>query len=288
MKKLKKRKKDIDGNTLNDTSKEDKIYVYNLHLNNKELVKVESINDDESQVITKTENGILIEIKDKNYFNEEDTTTINIDKKKVDEKLIYNLEMKGNSELLGSLSIGYRGLNTLNQVEEVASCNLDTLEELDNGILKRTQETRQKNMSGEEKNISTTPPKRKIQYFNKNTFNENLQIKRIEENEMWKMNGKDAKQIVNVFNNIFKKMEDINKEQMQNYTPYEQSLISESNMLKLIPYFSIVGIDNIEYEQITVRNTFLACAGITGGIFKGMEIFSYNQAFNPINNSSFK
>ena len=279
---------DIDGNTLNDTSKEDKIYVYNLHLNNKELVKVESINDDESQVITKTENGILIEIKDKNYFNEEDTTTINIDKKKVDEKLIYNLEMKGNSELLGSLSIGYRGLNTLNQVEEVASCNLDTLEELDNGILKRTQETRQKNMSGEEKNISTTPPKRKIQYFNKNTFNENLQIKRIEENEMWKMNGKDAKQIVNVFNNIFKKMEDINKEQMQNYTPYEQSLISESNMLKLIPYFSIVGIDNIEYEQITVRNTFLACAGITGGIFKGMEIFSYNQAFNPINNSSFK
>ena len=279
---------DIDGNTLNDTSKEDKIYVYNLHLNNKELVKVESINDDESQVITKTENGILIEIKDKNYFNEEDTTTINIDKKKDDEKLIYNLEMKGNSELLGSLSIGYRGLNTLNQVEEVASCNLDTLEELDNGILKRTQETRQKNMSGEEKNISTTPPKRKIQYFNKNTFNENLQIKRIEENEMWKMNGKDAKQIVNVFNNIFKKMEDINKEQMQNYTPYEQSLISESNMLKLIPYFSIVGIDNIEYEQITVRNTFLACAGITGGIFKGMEIFSYNQAFNPINNSSFK
>ena len=279
---------DVYGNTLTDNSKEDKIYVYNLHLNNKELVKVESINDDESQVITKTENGILIESKDKNYYNEENTTTINIDKKKDDEKLIYNLEMKGNSESLGSLSIGYRGLNTLNQVEEVASCNLDALEELDNGILKRTQEARQKNMSGEEKNISTTPPKRKIQYFNKNTFNENLQIKRIEENEMWKMNGKDAKQIGNVFNNISKKMEDINKEQMQNYTPYEQSLISESNMLKLIPYFSIVGIDNIEYEQITVRNTFLACAGITGGIFKGREFFIYNHAFNPINNSSLK
>ena len=105
---------------------------------------------------------------------------------------------------------------------------------------------------------------------------------------MWKMNGKDAKQIGNVFNNISKKMEDINKEQMQNYTPYEQSLISESNMLKLIPYFSIVGIDNIEYEQITVRNTFLACAGITGGIFKGREFFIYNHAFNPINNSSLK
>ena len=279
---------DVYGNTLTDNSKEDKIYVYNLHLNNKELVKVESINDDESQVITKTENGILIESKDKNYYNEENTTTINIDKKKDDEKLIYNLEMKGNSESLGSLSIGYRGLNTLNQVEEVASCNLDALEELDNGILKRTQEARQKNMSGEEKNISTTPPKRKIQYFNKNTFNENLQIKRIEENEMWKMNGKDAKQIGNVFNNISKKMEDINKKQMQNYTPYEQSLISESNMLKLIPYFSIVGIDNIEYEQITVRNTFLACAGITGGIFKGREFFIYNHAFNPINNSSLK
>ena len=279
---------DVYGNTLTDTSKEDKIYVYNLHLNNKELVKVESINDDESQVITKTENGILIESKDKNYYNEENTTTINIDKKKDDEKLIYNLEMKGNSESIGSLSIGYRGLNTLNQVEEVASCNLDALEELDNGILKRTQEARQKNMSGEEKNISTTPPKRKIQYFNKNTFNENLQIKRIEENEMWKMNGKDAKQIGNVFNNISKKMEDINKEQMQNYTPYEQSLISESNMLKLIPYFSIVGIDNIEYEQITVRNTFLACAGITGGIIKGRKIFIYNHAFNPINNSSLK
>ena len=275
---------DVYGNTLTDTSKEDKIYVYNLHLNNKELVKVEFINDDESQVITKTENGILIESKDKNYYNEENTTTINIDKKKDDEKLIYNLEMKGNSELLGSLSIGYRGLNTLNQVEEIANCNLDTLEELDNGVLKRTQEARQKNMSGEEKNISTTPPKRKIQYFNKNTFNENLQIKRIEENEMWKMNGKDAKQIGNVFNNISKKMEDINKEQMQNITPYEQALISNISTIGLVPYFSIVGIDNIEYEQITVRNTFLACAGITGGIFKGMESFIYNQAFNSINN----
>ena len=353
---------DIDGNTLNDTSKEDKIYVYNLHLNNKELVKVESINDDESQVITKTENGILIESKDKNYYNEENTTTINIDKKKDDEKLIYNLEMKGNSELLGSLSIGYRGLNTLNQVEEVAVLNYNLDLESENSILQKAKENEQKNKSNEEKeeimlsimelytnkmtdlysgndtnitlndlkntfagknfeilengdgtfkiiskstnneytitpdakvetkeapiqeNISTTPPKRKIQYFNKNTFNENLQIKRIEENEMWKMNGKDAKQIGNVFNNISKKMEDINKEQMQNYTPYEQNLISESYMLKLIPYFSIVGIDNIEYEQITVRNTFLACAGITGGIFKGMEFFIYNQAFNSINN----
>ena len=358
---------DFFENTTTDSSKEEKIYVYNLYIEDKELTRIESVNDDQSQIISKTENGISIEITRKDIFSEEEyVSALNIEKNKEEGKLIYNIEALHNSELLGSMSIGYRGLDSLNQVEEIAvlEYNLDLKSET--GILKRAQEARQKNMSGAEKDeimlsineiltqkitdkyttnntnvdtsitlndlkqkfmnknfeffenvdgtfkiiskdtnneynvasngkvetteaeiqesVETEIPKRKVQYFNKNTFNDNLQINRIEDDEIWKMNGKDAKQIGNVFNNISTKMEDINKEQMQNNTYNENTVSSLS--LGLIPYFSIVGIDNFEYEQITVKNVATVYAGALAGIVKGGELMIYYNALNTINNSS--
>ncbi len=360
---------DVFENTTTDSSKEEKIYVYNLYIEDKELTRIESVNDDQSQIISKKENGISIEITRKDIFSEEEyVSALNIEKNKEEGKLIYNIEALHNSELLGSMSIGYRGLDSLNQVEEIASCSLDKIEELDNGILKRAQEARKETKSSEEKeeimisimdlytnkmtglysgnntnyntnitlddlkslfsgknfeisenengsfriiskdtkneyivtsngkvetkeaqieeNIDTTTPKRKFQYYNKNTFNDNLQINRIEDDEIWKMNGKDAKQIGNVFNNISTKMEDINKEQMQNNTYNENTVSSLS--LGLIPYFSIVGIDNIEYEQITAKNVATVYAGALTGIVKGGGLMIYYNALDSINNSSLK
>ena len=359
---------DIYGNITTDISKEDKIYVYNLYIEDKELIKIESVNDDESQIISKTENEILIEKKEKDYNDQEDITTMTIEKKKEEDKLIYNIEMSDNSKLIGSMSIGYRGLELLNQVEEVAVLNFNLDEELDYGILKRAQEARQKNMSDEEKdeiilsineilaqkitdkyttnntnvdtsitlndlkqkfmnknyeffenvdgtlkiiskdtnneytvnsngevetieaeiqeNIETETQKRKVQYFNKNTFNEELQINRIEDNEIWKMNGKDAKQIKNVFDNISTKMEDINKEQMQSITPYEQTLISNISTIGLVPYFSIVGIDNIEYYKLTTKNIISFYSG-TAAILMGINYYTiYNTTLNIMNNTN--
>ena len=356
---------DVFGNTTTDTSKEDKIYVYNLYIENGKLVKTEAINDDQSQTISKTENGLLIEKKEKDYSGQEEITTLTIEKNKEEEKLIYNIEMLYNSELIGSMSIGYRGLGSLNQVEEIATCSLNTFEELDNGIFKRAQGTRNKSseekeeimiaiqeiynekmndlfignntnndtnislddlkslFSGKnfeisengdgtfriiskdtkneytvssngkvetkesqtEENVDTTNPKRKIQYYNKNTFNDNLQIKKIEDNEMWKINGKDAKQIGNVIENITTKMEELNKGQMQNnVSSYENKSKADIIILGLIPYFSIVGIDNIEYEQITVKNATTAYVEAFVGLISAQKVMFNNFAADVINN----
>ena len=189
------------------------------------------------------------------------------------------------------MSIGYRGLGSLNQVEEIASCSLDTFEEMENGIFKRAQEVSstgkvETKESQTEENVDTTTPKRKIQYYNKNTFNDNLQIKRIEDNEMWKINGKDAKQIENVFENIATKMEELNKGQMQNnVSSYENKSKADIITLGLIPYFSIVGINNIEYDKITYKDVASFYTGTAIGI-TSVGIYVYNSALDSIKNTN--
>ncbi|HCC03720.1 MAG TPA: hypothetical protein DEP51_02525 [Clostridiales bacterium] len=283
---------DIYGNITTDISKEDKIYVYNLYIEDKELIKIESVNDDESQIISKTENGILIEKKEKDYDDQEDITTMTLEKNKEEDKLIYNIEMTNNSEIVCSLDIGYRGLNTLNKVEEVASFNFKSYDELYYGLFQNEEDNNEKFNRREEDYDNIKTPSRKFYYYNTNTFNENLDIKRIENNEMWKMNGKDAKQIGNVFENIATKMEELNKGQIQNNTYNENTASSLS--LGLIPLFSIVGMDNIEYEQITVKNVATSYIEVFVGLIsarKSIRIFdevnypSLEQEMNRIENS---
>ena len=273
---------DIYRNITTDISKEDKIYVYNLYVEDKELTRIESVNDDESQIISKTENGILIEKEEKDYDDQEDITTMTIEKNKEEDKLIYNIEMTNNSEIVCSLDIGYRGLNTLNKVEEVASFNFKSYDELYYGLFQNEEDNNEKFNRREEDYDNIKTPSRKFYYYNTNTFNENLDIKRIENNEMWKMNGKDAKQIGNVFENIATKMEELNKDQMQNNVYNENTVPSLS--LGLIPYFSIVGIDNIEYEQITVKNTTTAYVGAFVGLISAQKVMFNNFAVDAINN----
>ena len=272
---------DIYGNITTDISKEDKIYVYNLYIEDKELTRIESVNDDESQIINKNENGVSIEITRKDSFNEEYVSALNIEKNKEEGKLIYNIEALYNSEPFGSMSIGYRGLDTLNQVEEIASFNFKSYDELYYGLFQNEEDNNEKFNRREEDYDNIKTPSRKFYYYNTNTFNENLDIKRIENNEMWKMNGKDAKQIGNVFENIATKMEELNKDQMQNNVYNENTVSSLS--LGLIPYFSIVGIDNIEYEQITVKNTTTAYVGAFVGLISAQKVMFNNFAADAIN-----
>ena len=101
------------------------------------------------------------------------------------------------------------------------------------------------------------------------------------------MNGKDAKQIGNVFENIATKMEETNKEQIQNnVSSYENKSKADIITLGLIPYFSIVGIDNIEYEQITVKNVAFAYVGARASIITAGNIVFYNTALKAMNNTS--
>ena len=130
-----------------------------------------------------------------------------------------------------------------------------------------------------QENTKEINSKRKIQYFNKNTFNENLQIKKIEDNEIWKMNGKDAKQIGNVFESISTKMEELNK---QNSSSYKNT---STLSLGLVPYLSIVGIDNIEYEELTFKDVASFYIGTAVGVI-GVGIYAYNSALNSIRNAN--
>lgn len=356
---------DVFRNTTTDSSKEDKIYVYNLYIENGELVKTEAINDDQSQVVSKIENKLLIEKKEKGYDNQESVTTITIEKNKKEEQLIYNVKLNYDNEPIGALTIGYRGLGTLNQVEEIATLDYNLDLESEKGILKKAEENRKKNISSNEESeiklsiseiltqkitnkyttnntnadtsitlndlkqkfkdkkfdffenkdgtfkiiskdtnneytvdssgrvetkeaeiqesIETTTPKRKIQYYNKNTFDENLSINKIENSQIWKMNEKGTEQIESVFETIYKKMEEINKEQNKQIGLSENETLYDVYMLGAIPYFSMVAIDNFEYEQITVKNVLNAYIGTFTGLMNVRNILSSNNELRPLN-----
>ena len=345
------------SDSITEITKEDKIIAYNLYVKNGELIKIELIDDSKSKTVSKTEKGILIENKETYYNDQENITALNIEKNKEEDKLIYSIDLIENSELLGEMSIGYRGLSTIEQVEEVAVLDADIFQQGDGRILQRAAKAREKtkraneeeeikidvlnilteklnvdtsiklndlknqfigknfeyyeNMDGTFKIISkdtmneyiidsngkveTKEPedendmdlenaRRKYQYYNQNTFNENLEIDRIEDNKIWKMNGKDTNQIVSVFEKLSTKMEEASNG--QNANSYEGYAKDELITGGLVPYFSIVGIDNIEYEQLTIRNIVPYYAGLTAGAIGISNMSIYNSALNSINNSS--
>ena len=369
---------DVFGNfTTNSSASEDslvadEIYQYNLYITDKKLEKIESITETKTQTISKTEKGILIESNKKGTLNGENNTTVSIEKTKEEEKLIYNIKIKGNSQEIMSFTIGYNGLRSLQQVQEVATLDYNLDLESEKGILKKAEENRKKNISSNEeseimlsiseiltqkitnkyttnntnadtsitlndlkqkfkdknfdffentdgtfkiiskdtnneytvdssgrvetkeaeiqKSIETTTPKRKIQYYNKNTFDENLSINKIENSEIWKVNGKGTEQIGSVFESIFKKTEEINKEQNKQIGLSENETLYDVYMLGAIPYFSMVAIDNIEYEQITVRNVATAYIGTFTGLMNARNVLSFNNALrsvNSLNNEGF-
>ena len=226
-------KDDIFGNlttnssTSEDASVSDEIYQFNLYITDGKLEKTETITETQIQTISKTENGILIESKEKGAFNGENNTTVSIEKTKEEEKLIYNIKIKGNSQEIMSITIGYNGLKTLQEVQEVA---ILTCEESIVDLFSKKDDY--------SSNIKAT-------YTNKNTFDENLSINKIENSEIWKVNGKGTEQIGSVFESISKKMEEINKERNKQIGLYEDETLYDVYMLGAIPYFSVVGINNV-------------------------------------------
>ena len=336
-----------------DIATEDRILVYNMYVEMGELIKTELINDSKSQTISKTEKGISIENKETYYGDQEEIIALNIEKNKEEDKLIYRIELTENSELLGEMSIGYRGLSTLEQIEEVAILDSNLFQQGDSRILQRAEKAREETKRANEEDevkiavssivaakLSNTSDakiklndlknvfigknfeyyenrdgtfkiiskdtnneytidtsgrveikepedandmdlenaKRKYQYYNKNTFNENLEIDKVEDSKIWKMNGKDANQIVNVFENISTKMEEANIG--QNTNSYEGYAKDELITGGLIPYFSIVGIDNIEYDQLTLKNVASYYVGAFIGLLSARNSIS---TFNEIN-----
>ena len=264
-------KDDIFGNlTTNSSTSEDasvsaEIYQFNLYVTDGKLEKTETITETQIQTISKTENGILIESKEKGAFNGENNTTVSIEKTKEEEKLIYNIKIKGNSQEIMSITIGYNGLKTLQEVQEVA---ILTCEESIVDLFSKKDDY--------SSNIKAT-------YTNKNTFDENLSINKIENSEIWKVNGKETEQIGSVFESISKKMEEINKEQNKQIGLSENETLYDVYMLGAIPYFSVVGINNIEYEQITVKNAFTAYIGTFTGLMNARNVLSSYNELRPLN-----
>ena len=264
-------KDDIFGNlttnssTSEDASVSDEIYQFNLYITDGKLEKTETITETQIQTISKTENGILIESKEKGAFNGENNTTVSIEKTKEEEKLIYNIKIKGNSQEIMSITIGYNGLKTLQEVQEVA---ILTCEESIVDLFSKKDDY--------SSNIKAT-------YTNKNTFDENLSINKIENSEIWKVNGKETEQIGSVFESISKKMEEINKEQNKQIGLSENETLYDVYMLGAIPYFSVVGINNIEYEQITVKNAFTAYIGTFTGLMNARNVLSSYNELRPLN-----
>ena len=251
-----------------DASVSDEIYQYNLYITDKKLEKIETITEEKTQTISKTENGILIESNEKGESNEEKITTINVEKTKEEEKLIYNIKIKENSQEFMSITIGYNGLKTLQEVQEVAILTCK------DSIFNRSSD-----VDSDNRNIKAT-------YTNKNTFDNNLNVNKIEDNEIWKMNGKETKQIENLFENISIKMKEINKERNKQIGLSEDETLSDSYILGAIPYFSVVGINNIEYEQITVKNVASAYVGALAGLINARNLLVYNYALDSLNNAS--
>ena len=264
-------KDDIFGNlttnssTSEDASVSDEIYQFNLYITDGKLEKTETITETQIQTISKTENGILIESKEKGAFNGENNTTVSIEKTKEEEKLIYNIKIKGNSQEIMSITIGYNGLKTLQEVQEVA---ILTCEESIVDLFSKEDDY--------SSNIKAT-------YTNKNTFDENLSINKIENSEIWKVNGKGTEQIGSVFESISKKMEEINKERNKQIGLYEDETLYDVYMLGAIPYFSVVGINNIKYEQITVKNAFTVYIGTFTGLMNARNVLSSNNELRPLN-----
>ncbi len=264
-------KDDIFGNlttnssTSEDASVSDEIYQFNLYITDGKLEKTETITETQIQTITKTENGILIESKEKGALNGENNTTVSIEKTKEEEKLIYNIKIKGNSQEIMSITIGYNGLKTLQEVQEVA---ILTCEESIVDLFSKEDDY--------SSNIKAT-------YTNKNTFDENLSINKIENSEIWKVNGKGTEQIGSVFESISKKMEEINKERNKQIGLYEDETLYDVYMLGVIPYFSVVGINNIKYEQITVKNAFTVYIGTFTGLMNARNVLSSNNELRPLN-----
>ena len=264
-------KDDIFGNlttnssTSEDASVSDEIYQFNLYITDGKLEKTETITETQIQTISKTENGILIESKEKGAFNGENNTTVSIEKTKEEEKLIYNIKIKGNSQEIMSITIGYNGLKTLQEVQEVA---ILTCEESIVDLFSKEDDY--------SSNIKAT-------YTNKNTFDENLSINKIENSEIWKVNGKGTEQIGSVFESISKKMKEINKERNKQIGLYEDETLYDVYMLGAIPYFSVVGINNIEYEQITAKNAFTAYIGTFTGLMNARNVLSSNNELRPLN-----
>ena len=248
-----------------DDSVSDEIYQYNLYIKDKKLEKIETITEEKTQTISKTENGILIESNEKEGLNVENTMTLSIEKTKEEEKLIYNVNLKENSQEFISITIGYNGLKTLQEVQEVAilTCEDSVID------LFSTEHSYNSNI--------------KATYTNKNTFDENLEINKIENNEIWKLNGKEKKQVESVLENISEKMGEINKERNKQIGLSEGETLSDAYILGVIPYFSIVGINNIEYEQITAKNVFTTYVGAITGLMNIRNMISANYEQNPLN-----
>ena len=248
-----------------DASVSDEIYQYNLYIKDKKLEKIETITEEKTQTISKTENGILIESNEKEGLNVENTMTLSIEKTKEEEKLIYNVNLKENSQEFISITIGYNGLKTLQEVQEVAilTCEDSVID------LFSTEHSYNSNI--------------KATYTNKNTFDENLEINKIENNEIWKLNGKEKKQVESVLENISEKMGEINKERNKQIGLSEGETLSDAYILGVIPYFSIVGINNIEYEQITAKNVFTTYVGAFTGLMNIRNMISANYEQNPLN-----
>ncbi len=161
--------------------------VVNLYVQNSELQKTEIIIDEYSISTENTTNGMNIKFT-QNDANEQPTTnTINIEKTKSEDELVYNITLTSNSQNI-NIKKTLKGINTLNQVEETSEYDVTS-----NGT-----------------NFMQESGKSQTAYTIKKTFLENITQENITEQDVVLLNNYSLEQMQNVFSQISTRYTDIN------------------------------------------------------------------------------
>ena len=165
---------DIKNN--NDETKENKTYEFNLYIKDKKIYKIEILNGDYAAIISKMNNGIIYSYQEKG----KEIVRTEFEKNRENDKLVYNLKAFEDEKEFMLFSIGYKGIDSLNEVQEVVKFSIDNNSDV----------------------VSLFDNSMSINYNNTVKFNENLTIEKAQDNEFVYLNGKSAEYIQNLFTNL--------------------------------------------------------------------------------------
>ena len=238
--------------TSNAEESNDKNIIINVYAQNNVFQKTEIIIDEYLISCESTSNGMNIKFT-QNDANEQPTTnTINIEKTKSEDELVYNITLTSNSQNI-NIKKTLKGINTLNQVEETSEYDVTS-----NGT-----------------NFMQESGKSQTAYTIKKTFLENITQENITEQDVVLLNNYSLEQMQNVFSQIATRYSNLN---------YQYNLLtglSEDENILLYYYLpSLIDIQFLgSYGGLTVAsssgvfNTILGLAMLygSGGMTSDMD-----------------
>ena len=167
-----------------------------IYISDDKIAKVEInlANDKNKIIIYKADGKYQIE-----YNGQLGYYKVDLSKSKQDDTLIYKIELSSDEykEINVTLDIGFKGIQTLSQVQEKAKITYKGEDILDIS-------------EGRDNNLITTAT-----YTNKTIFKPGMKIQKIDKNEMYVLNGKSLEELLDIGTKISERVNDLNNEQMK-------------------------------------------------------------------------